>query len=83
MKILVIGGSGLIGSFFVKEFLNQNCDLVYTYYKNKIHSTNAVYLDVQDRLSTIKTIEQINPKLIINLFSPKCYFIIILIVINA
>ena len=65
MKILVIGGSGLIGSFFVKEFLKQNHDIIYTYYKNKIYSTNSIYLDVQDRISTIKTIEKINPELII------------------
>jgi dTDP-4-dehydrorhamnose reductase len=65
MKILVIGGSGLIGSYFVKQLLKENHDLIHTYYKNKTHSTNAVYLDVQDRTYTIKTIKKINPELII------------------
>ena len=65
MKILVIGGSGLIGSYFVKALLKENYNIVHTYYKNKTHSTNAIYLDVQDRTSTIKTIEKIAPELII------------------
>jgi len=65
MKILVIGGSGLIGSYFVKALLKENYNIVHTYYKNKTHSTNAIYLDVQDRPSTIKTIEKIAPELII------------------
>ena len=38
MKILVIGGSGVIGSYFVKTLLKENYDLVYTYYKNKIYN---------------------------------------------
>ena len=65
MKILVIGGSGVIGSYFVKTLLKENYDLVYTYYKNKISSTNAVYLDVQDRSSTIEIIKKTNPQLVI------------------
>ncbi|RZD43527.1 MAG: hypothetical protein CXT78_08050 [Thaumarchaeota archaeon] len=65
MKILVIGGSGLIGSYFVRALLKENHNITYTYYKNKTNSTDAVYLDVQDRVSTIKTIEKIAPELII------------------
>jgi|TARA_B110000438_G_scaffold231985_1_gene227511 dTDP-4-dehydrorhamnose reductase len=65
MKILIIGGSGSIGSYFVRELLKQNHNLIYTYYKNKTNSTNAVYLDIQDRTSTIKIIEKTNPELII------------------
>ena len=65
MKILVIGGSGVIGSYFVKALLKQNHDLLFTYYKNKIPSTNSVYLDVQDRKSTIEIILKNNPELVI------------------
>jgi dTDP-4-dehydrorhamnose reductase len=65
MKILLIGGSGVIGSYFVKTLLKENYDLVYTYYKNKIISSHAIYLDVQDRLSTIETIKKINPEIVL------------------
>lgn len=65
MKILLIGGSGVIGSYFVKILLQENYDLVYTYYKNKIISSHAIYLDVQDRLSTIETIKKINPEIVL------------------
>ncbi len=65
MKILVIGGSGLIGSYFIKAILKENHNLIFTYYINKTHFANSIYLDVQDRLSTIKTIQKINPELII------------------
>mgnify|MGYP006118368781 FL=1 len=65
MKILVIGGSGVIGSYFVKTLLKENYDFVYTHYKNKIPSTNSVYLDVQDRKSTIEIISKSNPELVI------------------
>lgn len=65
MKIFVIGGTGVIGSHFVKTLSAENYDLTYTYYKNKLFSTNSIFLDVQDRLSTIKTIHKINPDLVI------------------
>ena len=65
MKILLIGGSGLIGTYFVREILKENHDLISTYYKNKTDFIDSIYLDVQDRASTIKTIENINPELII------------------
>ena len=34
-------------------------------WKNKITSTNSVYLDVQDRKSTIEMISKTNPELVI------------------
>ena len=65
MKILVIGGSGVIGSYLVNSFLKENHDLTFTYFTNKSSLSNAVYLDVQDRSSTIESIEKINPELVV------------------
>ena len=63
MKVLVFGGSGVIGSRFVKEF-----DAPYTYFKNKIEipGHKAYKVDIRDRTTTTKIIEKIKPDTIVH-----------------
>ena len=42
MKIFIVGGSGVIGSYFVKSFAKENFDITYTYYKNRFHIQKAL-----------------------------------------
>ena len=65
MKIFIMGGSGVIGSYFVKSFAKENFDITYTYYKNKVSYTKGINLDVQDRDDTLKTLKKFQPDLII------------------
>ena len=65
MKIFIVGGSGVIGSYFVKSFAKENSDITYTYYKNKVSYTKGINLDVQDRADTLKTLKKFQPDLII------------------
>ena len=65
MKIFIVGGSGVIGSYFVKSFAKENSDITYTYYKNKVSYTKGINLDVQDRDDTLKTLKKFQPDLII------------------
>jgi len=64
-KILVIGGSGLIGYNLVKEFINEKEDIRFTYYKNKIQLKNNHELDSSIEEDTIELISKINPDIII------------------
>ena len=65
MKIFIVGGSGVIGSYFVKSFAKENSDITYTYYKNKVSYTKGINLDVQDRDDTLKILKKFQPDLII------------------
>jgi dTDP-4-dehydrorhamnose reductase len=65
MKIFIVGGSGVIGSYFVKSFAKENSDINYTYYKNKVSYTKGINLDVQDRDDTLKILKKFQPDLII------------------
>ncbi len=63
MKILVIGGSGVIGSQLVKKLEKYN-DLYWTFYKNKSDKKNSFYLDITKKEQVIKEISKINPEII-------------------
>ena len=66
MKILIVGGSGVIG-FKLVEFFNKNQKNVeYTYYKNKLNFSNGHYLDITDKKSTIELFTKINPDIVIH-----------------
>jgi dTDP-4-dehydrorhamnose reductase len=65
MKIFIVGGSGVIGSYFVKSFAKENSDINYTYYKNKVSYTKGINLDVQDSDDTLKILKKFQPDLII------------------
>ncbi len=40
MKILVLGGSGLIGNFFIRNSINH--EIITTFNKTKINASNAI-----------------------------------------
>lgn len=65
MKILVIGGSGVIGSKAV-EFLSKNHDVFFTYFKNKPPFANGYLLDIRQREDTVSIIEKLKPEVIIH-----------------
>ena len=40
MKILVLGGSGLIGNFFIRNSINH--EIITTFNKTKINTSNVI-----------------------------------------
>ncbi|EGP92876.1 SDR family oxidoreductase [Nitrosarchaeum koreense] len=66
MKILVIGGSGIIGSKIVRRFIESKNDVIYTYYENKIDVGIGHKLDIRKKDETIDIISKINADLIIH-----------------
>jgi len=66
MKILIIGGSGVIG-WKLNEYFSQFTNKVFsTYLKNNPHIKNCFQLDITDKESTIKLISKINPDVVIH-----------------
>jgi dTDP-4-dehydrorhamnose reductase len=65
MKILIIGGSGVIGFNLIKYFKNTN-DVHYTFLKNKISELNGHQLDITNKEETIGLINRVNPNIIIH-----------------
>lgn len=66
MKILVIGGSGVIGSKIVKHFTDKNNDVEFTFHANKILSTKSHHLDIRKKDQTTEFIQKINPDIVIH-----------------
>ena len=66
MKILIIGGTGVIGSKILKNLGNQDDDIEFTYLKNYNPSHNGKFLDITDKDSTMSLIKIIKPEIIIN-----------------
>lgn len=66
MKILIIGGSGVIGWQLVRHFANQKVDVHYTYLAHNPGLTNGYSLDITKKDSTVKLIEKIKPDIVIH-----------------
>ncbi len=66
MKILVIGGSGTIGSKIVRKFIENKNDVVYTYYENKLNVGIGYRLDIRKKDETIDLISKIKADLVIH-----------------
>lgn len=67
MKILIFGGSGFIGSKFVKSFVKEE-DVFFTY-NNKpcsFEGSASYRLDITNRNSVIELTEKVKPELVIN-----------------
>ena len=65
MKILVIGGSGVIGFNLIKNLKSTN-DVYYTFLKNRIFEPNGYQLDIANKEDTINLISKIKPDVIIH-----------------
>ena len=66
MKILIIGGSGVIGLKFVNFFLKKGDDVASTYNKNKVLLSNSFHLDITKKENTLELIKEVNPEIIIH-----------------
>ena len=66
MKILVIGGSGVIGFETVKKLKQLGHSVFYTYYQNKIPISNGFSLDITDKNSILEIFEKILPDIVIH-----------------
>jgi dTDP-4-dehydrorhamnose reductase len=66
MKIIVIGGSGIIGSKIVKKLIENNNDVSYTYYENKLDIGIGYRQDIRKKDETINFISKANPDLVIH-----------------
>lgn len=65
MKILIVGGSGVLGYNLIK-FLKKDYEVSYTFLKNKIDESNGYNLDIIDKIKTKEVISKINPNIIIH-----------------
>ena len=67
MKILVTGGSGLLGSA-VSLYFKDYFDVISTYTKHKvtINSCETVYLDITGAKNTVNAIKKIKPNVIVH-----------------
>ena len=66
MKILVVGGSSVIGSKLVKYFLKNNVDVEFTYFTNNTMCDKGSFLDITQKDYTTKLITKINPDIVIH-----------------
>ena len=64
MKILIIGGSGMIGSYLIKSCKNEGYDTEFTFYKNKLQNEQGYFLDITKHKDTIELIKKINPDIV-------------------
>lgn len=66
MKILIIGGTSLIGWQLVNFCIANKMDAHFTYFTHKISSPLYSYLDITKKESTIKLIKRIEPDIVIH-----------------
>ena len=57
MKILIIGGSGMIGSYLIKSCKNEGYDTEFTFYKNQLQTEQGYFLDITKHKDTIELIK--------------------------
>jgi dTDP-4-dehydrorhamnose reductase len=66
MTILVVGGSGVIGSKLVDQIKKQKQSVFFTFLKNNPNSNEGMFLDITQKKQTIDLIKKIKPKIIIH-----------------
>lgn len=68
MRVFVTGGSGLIGSKFVREFFNLGASTYYTYLsrESNVDKGSGMRLDVGDRESTLHCIKGARPDVVVH-----------------
>lgn len=66
MKILVIGGSGVIGFEALRKFSELGHDVFFTYNQNKISVPNGFCVDIRDKNLTLKLIKKIKPDIVVH-----------------
>lgn len=66
MKVLIIGGSGLLGMKLIEHLKKYNHDVYATFNQNLIIQDNFSYLDITHQESVYNTFKKINPDLVIH-----------------
>ena len=66
MRILVIGGSGVIGFEAIRKFSELGHDVFFTYNQNKIFVPNGFCVDIRDKNLTLKLIKKIKPDIVVH-----------------
>ena len=66
MKILIIGGSGVIGSKIRKNFPKDKFDIFSTYMDHQLNSQNDFFLDIRDKENIKKIFHKIQPDIVIH-----------------
>lgn len=66
LKILIIGGSGTIGSKIIELFQSSDIIFDYTFLTNPIPSKIGYMLDITNRKNTIELITKLNPDIVIH-----------------
>jgi len=66
LKVLIIGGSGVIGWNLLTFFQKINLNIVFTYFENKISFEKAKVLDITNKEQVIRTVNDVNPDLVIH-----------------
>jgi dTDP-4-dehydrorhamnose reductase len=61
MKILVIGGSSILGYKLLQLFIKKNISVEYTFYKTKIPVKNGHELDIRNETDVMNVIDKIKP----------------------
>jgi len=64
--ILIIGGSGRIGSKLIDYFSEKNVETKYTFCNNEISLPKGFHLDITKKRNTIDLITKINPNVVIH-----------------
>lgn len=64
MKIIIIGGTGVIGYKILEIF--EDRDVKFTYFNNSFPAHNGKFLDITNQDSTISFIKEQNPEVIVN-----------------
>lgn len=66
MKILITGGSGVIGSKLAKAYAHSGHDVSYTFFSNdiKINSLTSFKLDISDKKKIIRLVSKIKPEIV-------------------
>lgn len=66
MKILVIGGSGVIGSKTVDYFIKLGYEVEFTYFSHEIPNRRGYQLDITQKNHTVDSIKKLDPDIIIH-----------------
>ena len=66
LKILLTGGSGMIGTKILSKFIERNTEINYTFLKNSTPFENGHHLDISCRKDTLELLNKINPDIVIH-----------------
>jgi len=66
MKILVIGGSGVIGYNIINLLKKRKKDVHFTYFKNSVPTEHGYHLDATNKESTLELIKKLRPDIIVH-----------------